>query len=152
VYTASISYVMQFFCRLFDHPRPKEDDIKLYANRFRAAVNRSLSVALTLETDFTMSFPHDIYRYLFGNKTELRLTDFNTVYFPYGWDQCYCEYGKTNKTKRGRCIGFPMMAKLDLRFSSSKSFVKLPDGTFTPKSRLLEENVKFMFSKLNCVE
>ena len=52
---------------------------------------------------------------------------------------------------RGRCIGFPMKAKLDLRFSSSTSFVKQPDGTFTPKARILEENVKFKFSKLNCV-
>ena len=53
---------------------------------------------------------------------------------------------------RGRCIGFPMKVKLDLRFSSSKSFIKQPDRTFTPKPRILEENVKFMFFKLNCVE
>ena len=121
-------------------------------DRFRAAVNRSLSVALTLETDFTIAFSHDIYRYLFRNKTDLMLTDFDTVYFPHGWDHCYREYGRTDTTMRGRCIGFPMKAKLDLRFSSSKSFVKQPDGTFTPKPRILEENVKFMFSKLNCVE
>jgi len=107
---------------------------------------------LTLETDFTIAFSHDVYRFLFGNKTELRYTDFDITYFPHGWDHCYREYGKTNKTKRGRCIGFPMMAKLDLRFSSSKSFVKQCDGTFKPKPRILEENVKFMFSKLNCVE
>ena len=107
---------------------------------------------MTIETDFTIPFSHDVYRYLFHNKTELRLTDFNTVYFPSGWDQCYREYGKTEKIMRGRCIGFPIKAKLDLRLSSSTSYVKQPDGTFTPKARILEENVKFIFSKLNCVE
>ena len=107
---------------------------------------------MTVDTDFTILFPHDVYRYIFQNKTELRLTDFDTVYFPSGWNQCYREYGKTNKTMCGRCIGFPMKAKLDLRFSSSTSFVKQPDGTFTPKARILEETVKFIFSKLNCVE
>ena len=45
-----------------------------------------------------------------------------------------------------------MNAKLDLRFSSSTSFVKKPDGTFTRKARVLEENVKFMVCKLDCLE
>ena len=103
---------------------------------------------MTVDTDFTIPFSHDVYRFLFRNKTKLRLTDFNTVYFPLGWNQCYREYGQTDKTMRGRCIGFPIKAKLDLQFSSSTSFVKQPDG----KARVLEENVKFMFFKLNCVE
>ena len=107
---------------------------------------------MTIETNFTIPFSHDVFRFLFKNKTTLRLTDFDTVYFPSGWDQCYREYGKTQKIMRGKRIGFPMTAKLDLRLSSNKSFVKQPDGTFTPKPRILEENVKFFFSKINCVE
>jgi len=70
------------FNRAFHNPQPQEQDIKICVDRFCAAVDRSLSVGLTLETDITMHFPHDIYRYLFGNKTELRSTDFDTVYFP----------------------------------------------------------------------
>ena len=108
-------------------------------------------VAVTVDIDFMIPFSHDAYRYLFWNKTELRLTDFYTVYFPSRWNKRYHEYGKTNKTMRGQYIGFPMKAKLDLWFSSSTSFVKQLDGTFTLKARILEENViKFTFSKLNC--
>ena len=142
---------MYIFIRDFHQPQPQEHTIRECTNRFIAAVDRSLRVALTIDTDFTIPFSHDVYRYLFRNKTELRLTDFDTVYFPSGWNQCYREYGKAIKTMRGRCIGFPMKAKLDLQFSSSTSFVKQPDGTFTLKARILEENVKFKFSKLNCV-
>ena len=144
--------IVYIFFSNFHHPQPQEQTIKECIDRFVAAVDRSLRVALTVDTDFTIPFSHDVYRFLFQNKTELRLTDFDTVYFPSGWNQCYREYGQTNKTMRGRCIGFPMKAKLDLRFSSSTSFVKQPDGTFTQKARILEENVKFMFSKLNCME
>ena len=42
--------------------------------------------------------------------------------------------------------------KLNLQFSSSTSFVKQPDRTFIQKTRILEENVKFLFSKLNYME
>ena len=55
-------------------------------DRFVAAIDRSLRVALTVDTDFTIPFSHDVYRYLFGNKTELRLTDFDAVYFPSDWN------------------------------------------------------------------
>ena len=143
---------MLSFFRNFHHPQPDKEKIKECVDHSVAAIDRSLRVALTVDTDFTIPFSHDVYRYLFGNKTELRSTDFDAVYFPSYWNQCHREYGKTNKTMRGWCIGFPMKAKLDLRSLSSTSFVKRPDGTYRLKTRILEENVKFLFSKLNCVE
>ena len=75
---------MYIFIRDFHQPQPQEQTIRECINCFIAAVDRSLRVALTIDTDFTISFSHDIYRYLFRNKTELRLTDFDTVYFPSG--------------------------------------------------------------------
>ena len=79
---------MYIFFSNFHHPQPQEQTIKERIDRFITAVDRSLRRDLTIETNFTIPFSHDVYRYLFQNKTELRLTDFNTVYFPSGWDQC----------------------------------------------------------------
>ena len=89
---------MYIFFNNFYHPQPQEQTIKECIDRFTAAVDRSLRVALTVDTDFTIQFSHDVCRFHFQSKTELWLTVFDTVYFPLGWNQCYHEYGQTDKT------------------------------------------------------
>ena len=136
--------------RNFNHPQPQEHIIRECVDRFLAALDRSLGVACYKDTVLRIAFSHDVFRYLFHDKTELTLQDFSSTYFPPGWDQCYHQFGSTNPTWRGRCNVFPLRVRCVLRWSRRSSFVRQQDGTFTRKPAILEELLRIRITKINC--
>ena len=121
--------------RDFHHPQPQEQTIRESVGCFLAAIDRSLRVACYRDTVFRIAFSHEV---LFKQKTELTIQDFNSTYFPSGWNQCYQQFGSINPTWHGRCIVSLLRVKYILRFSNQNSFVKQQDGTFTHKPRIVE--------------
>jgi len=82
-----------YLFRDFHHPQPQEQTITESVGHILAVIDRSLRVACYRDTVLRIPFSHDVYRFLFKQKTELTLQDINNTYFPPGWDQYYQQFG-----------------------------------------------------------
>jgi len=91
-------------------------------------------------------FRHDVVRFLFQDKQELNLHDFDNI----GWNQWYRQHGSTaNACYYGRTI-FPIRIKSYLQWTQLNGFVKTTDGTLQQKQRTCIEMVRFYIVKENC--
>ena len=94
-------------------------------------------------------FRHDVYRHLFGDKTILCRSDFNSQYFKEGWDQCYKDYDSTDEHNHGLELLYPIHCRLYLD-RMKKGHCRKGDGTMNYKSRGFVEKVTFTIKKKNC--
>ena len=133
------------------NPHPQEHVVREAIGHFTLAIDRSLRVACFKNTVLRIPFRHDVVRFLFQDKDELTLGDFNNDYFPYGWNQWYQQYGSsTNACYYGRTIVFPIKIQCYLQWTQPKGFVKNNDGTVTPKQRTFIEMLRVYIVKENC--
>ena len=127
------SYI-PFWLRQFEDPQPPEYVIREAVGNFTLAIDRSLRVACFKNIVLRIPFRHDVVRYLFKDKVKLTLGDFNTEYFPYGWNQWYRQHGgSTNASYAGHTIVFPIRIQSFLEWTGCNGFVQDNDGTMTPK-------------------
>ena len=100
-------------------------------------------------TTIRLPFRHDVFRYLFKDKDKnnLHINDFDSNYFPYGWNQWYRRYG--NSSYRGRTIVFPISIDCYLLWTRQKGYIKMTDGTVQPKPKTFTEMVRVHICKVN---
>ena len=140
-----------FMYREFNNPHPQEYVVREAVGNFTLAIDRSLRVACTKNTILRIPFRHDVVRYLFQDKHELTLSDFDNNFFPYGWNQWYQQHGSpTNATYCGRTIVFPIRIKCYLQWTRPNGFVKNSDNTIQPKRQTFIEMIRVYIVKENC--
>ena len=106
------------FHRQFANPHPQKHVVREAVGNFTLAIDRSLRVACFKNTVLRIPFRHDVVRFLFQDKDELTLDDFNNDYFPYGWNQWYQQHGSsTNVCYYGRTIVFPIKIQCYLQWT-----------------------------------
>ena len=140
------------FSRNFDHPQPQEHLIREAVGQFTYSLHRSLRKKCTQNTTIKMPFRHDIYRYLFKDKDtdNLQLHDFNTNYFPYGWEQWYRKYGSSDHARySGHTIVFPIRIDCKLEWTRQTGFMKMMDGTMQTKPKTFTEMIRIKVCKVN---
>ena len=146
------SYLYISICyREFINPHPQEHAIQESIGNFTLAIDRSLRVECWRKTKLRIHFRHDVFRFLFQDREELTLDDFDSNYFPYGWNQWYRQYGRTAHARYcGRTIVFPIRVTCCLDWTGCKGFVRTADGTLQPKQRSFVEMIKVHIVKENC--
>lgn len=135
--------------RQFHHPVPSDSVIREAVGNFTSTLDRTLRKPCIADTKVKIQFRHDVYRYLFNNKTELVLDDFDERYFPLGWNQCCKKHGRDNPSYFGHNIDFPLTVKLHLTWTGRNGFIKLPDGTVLQKPRTFLEMITVTLVKVN---
>ena len=137
--------------RRFADPHPQEHVIREAIAHFTLAIDRSLRVPCISKTLLRIPFRHDVVRFLFHEKVELFLGDFNSDYFPYGWNQWYRQYGNyPDVSYNGRTIVFPIRIQCYLQWTRPKGFVMNNDRTVRQKQRSFVEMLKVHIVKANC--
>ena len=135
--------------REFDDPHPQEHVIRDSVGNFTVAVDRSLRKHCFINTVLRIPFRHDVVRFLFHDKDELTLEDFNNDYFPYGWNQWYKQHGNSGQYY-GHTIVFPIRIACYLQWTRPNGFVKNSDGTVRPKQCTFIEMLRVYIVKSNC--
>lgn len=136
--------------RKFNHLVPHDCEIREAVGNFTSALDRSLKKSCISNTTLRIQFRHDVYRFLFNDKTELAFGDFKEQYFPLGWNQWCKQYGKKdNPSYYGRTIVFPLKVHCYLQWTRPNSFIKLPDGTTRQKQKIFLEMIRVYVIKDN---
>ena len=144
-------YHALFSCRQYANPLPQEHIIKEAVGHFTLAIDKSLRVDCIRNTTLRIPFRHDVARFLFKNKDELTQDDFNSDYFPYGWNQWYRKHGDGDSVRYyGRTIVFPVRIECYLQWTRPNGFVMNTDNTVTPKQQTFVEMLRVDIVKTNC--
>ena len=100
------------FSKFDDPARPQEDLLRDSIADFTHAIDKTLKTDCHKSTVIRIRFHHDILRFLFNHKNlgRLQLEDFDTEFFPYGWNQRLQQYhGESGEAEYyGRGIDFPI--------------------------------------------
>ena len=81
----------------------------------------------------------------------MTLDDFNSDYFPYGWNQWYRKHDDGDNVRYyGRIIVFPVEIKSYLQWTRPNGFVMNTDNTITPKQQTFVEMLRVDIVKTNC--
>ena len=133
----------------YENPEPSKKDIRDSANNFRHTVAKSLNLGSDRDNAIRCHFRHDVYRYLFRDRTELNFDDFDSTYFTPGWDQCCRQYKGVAKTVYTGCrIEFPLTIILYLDWDKSKRFYKDNNSeTIVKSKRTFVEMIKININK-----
>ena len=135
--------------RKFDHPQPPDSVIRQAVGNFTSAIDKTLRKLCITDTKLKIQFRHDVYRFLFNDKKELVLDDFDERYFPLGWNQCCKKHGRDDPSYYGHTIVFPLEVDCYLQWTGRNSFIKLPDGTVRQKHRTFLEMLSIKLVKEN---
>ena len=112
------------------------------------AVDKSLNLGTDRNNTIRFPFRHDLYRFLFCDKTELNIEDFDSTYFTPGWDQCCRQYkGVANTVYTGCRLKFPLTITLYLDWTKPERFYKDNDGTVVKKKRTFIEMISVDLDK-----
>lgn len=136
--------------RQFHHPVPPDSVIREAVGNFTSALDRTLRKPCITDTKVKIQFRHDVYRFLFHDKIELGLNDFDERYFPLGWNQCCKKHGRDNPSYYGHDIDFPLKVNCYLTWTGRNGFIKLPDGTVRQKQRRFSEMISVTLVKKIC--
>lgn len=131
---------------------PQEHLIREAVGEFTHSIDRSLKKKCTHDTTIRLPFRHDIFHYLFKDKDKnnLQLHDFDSNYFPYGWNQWYRRYGDSDSASYcGRAIAFPIRIECYSQWTRQTGFMKLTDGTVQPKPKTFTEMIRVHICKVN---
>ena len=108
----------------------QEHVIRESVGNFTLAIDKSLRLECFKKTILRVPFRHDVVRFLFQDKQELNLDDFDNDYFPYGWNQWYRQYGRTAHARIcGRTIVFPIRMTCYLDWTRRNGYLRTADGT-----------------------
>ena len=99
-------------CRSYETPTPSSDIVQDNLGRLILAIDNSLRKGASRNFYIHVIFRHDVYRYLFDNKTNLFRNDFNSKYFKEGWDQCYKDYRIDDNHNYGVKLLYPVQCRL----------------------------------------
>ena len=93
----------------------------------------------------TIPFRHEIYNYFFSSKKELYKDDFDTKYFPGGWDQVY---RKCDEILEGVIVDFSIYAWKKIQWTHATDYyVDIND--VMKKKRTFRETLKLEIVKVN---
>ena len=134
---------MQKSTRLYLHPCPSSDTIEDNVTRLLLHTAESLNAGTVRSSTFSVPFKFEVYRYLFGNLTNLFETDFPSNLFPSNWFVVHDKYGN------GCSIDFPIKMTRKLKYEP-KSFFKARDGTMIAKPRIFTEVICVNLCKKCC--
>jgi len=141
------SYVaVIFICRLFINPQVEDSIIHAVANEFCIFVKNALRKGSKCSTVGSITFRHDVYKVLFGNKNELYSSDFSSNYFPNGWNQYYV---KTSAQTDGVVVDFPIKTWKRIAIGKGRNSYYIHDGKPVEKRDTFREVVKFEIVKVN---
>ena len=143
---------MDFQCSNFNHPQPQDHLVREAIGQFTYYIEKSLVTGCINYTTIRLPFRHDIFHFLFKDKDidNLQLHDFDTNYFPHGWNQWCRQYGNSGDASYcGRTIVFPIRIECYLQWTQRNSFIKLTDGTVQPKPRTFREMIRIYICKAN---
>ena len=73
--------VLCIFNSVYENPEPSKKEIRNCVNNYRHAVAKSLNLGSDRDNTIRCHFRHDVYRYLFKDRTELNFDDFDSTYF-----------------------------------------------------------------------
>lgn len=91
-------------------------------------------------------FRHDIFNYLFGHsKKELYSNDFDSRYFPKGWNQLYRKCGDVAD---GVVVDFPIHIWKKIQWTKTTDYY-VDDNKTVPKKKTLREIIKLEILKIN---
>ena len=145
-----LKLVFNLLHRKFNHPVPEDCTIREAVGNFTSAMDKSLRKSCIITNILRIQFRHDVFRFLFGDKTELALGDFDEQYFSLGWNQWCRQYGTDdNPSYYGHSIVFPLKVHSYLQWTRQNSFMKLPDGTVQQKQRTFLEMIRVDVIKEN---
>ena len=148
--TAKTEVAICYYYRKFNHPVPKDGTIREAVGNFTSAMDRSLRKSCIRASILRIQFRHDVFRYLFGNKKELVLGDFDEHYFPSGYNQWCRQYGTDdNPSYYGHSIVFLLKVRTYLQWTRRNSVFKLPDRTLQQKQRTFLEMIRVDVIKKN---
>ena len=80
-----VAIYISILYRDFTNSHPQEHVIRESVGNFTLAIDKSLRLECFKKTILRVPFRHDV-RFLFQDKQELNLDDFDNDYFPYGWN------------------------------------------------------------------
>ena len=142
---------ISFFYRKFTNPHPQEHVIRESVGNFTLAIDKSLRLECFKKTILRVPFRHEVNRFLFQDKQELNLDDFDNDYFLYGWNQWYRQYGRTAHARIcGHTIVFPIRMTCYLDWTRRNGYVRTVDGTLQQKQYTFTEMIKVRIVKENC--
>ena len=90
--------------RSFDTPKPCSDVIQDSVGTFTVELDRSLRRGSCRDFIINVNFRHDVFRFLFNNKTTLYFNDFDKKYLKEGWNQCFSDYREDDDYNTGHKI------------------------------------------------
>lgn len=135
--------------RLYEKPTPSNEVIQDSIGALTLAVDNSLRKGASRDFNISVEFRHDVYRFLFKDKTILFCSDFNTRYFKVGWDQCFCNYSVGTEHNYGCKLLYPIQARLSLKWMKPGHY-RNQDGAMFAKSLNFIEILKLKIKKINC--
>lgn len=115
---------------------------------FTLAINDSLKKGASREFKVAVVFRHDVFRYLFSNKTQLNVDDFSSSYFKVGWDQGYHNYRADDEYNNGHRLEYPVLARPYLKWMKNAHCTI--SNVMIKKNRSFVEMVEFKIKKINC--
>ena len=78
-------------------------------------MQRNLDYGALSDGTIRTNFRHDVYKFLFNDKQQLGLNDFDTDYFRPDWNQSLTQHSGKKQTKYTGCrVVFPIKATLYL--------------------------------------
>lgn len=95
-----------------------------------------------------VNFRHDVFRYLFNNKTTLYHNDFDIKYFKEGWDQCFSNYRDDDDYNIGHKLAYPVICRMYFRWSKTGHYRNC-SGSIVNRSLSFVEMVSFKIKKVN---
>ena len=141
---------MFIYIRSFNTPAasPTSDMIQDSVGRLTMTIDKSLRLGSSKQRSFSIEFRHDVYRYLWGSRTELHSEDFNNSYFSIGWDQHY-KYNDTEGHNYGTRIVFPIRTKLKIQYTK-QAFYMDSDNKLSNKNTSFTETLFVKLTKCSC--
>lgn len=134
------------FLRSYETPEIDDEYLRIAVNDFCMAVANSLRQGTKCKGIIKVPFRHDIYNYFFSDKSELYRDDFDTRYFPEGWDQLYRKCGDLFE---GVMIDFPIHVWKKIQWTKTTEYYIDGSNRSLAKKRTFREIVKLEIVKVN---
>ena len=128
---------------------PQVDDVivRTTVNDFCIFVSNALRQGSKCNTIGSITFRHDVYKVLFGNKSELDSSDFSSEYFPDGWSERYIKSSSTEMD--GVVVDFPIHTWKRIAICRELKSYYVRNGKPVEKKNRFREVVKFEIVKIN---
>ena len=134
--------------RYYHAPTPRSDVIQDNVGTFTVELDKSLRRGSSRDFTVNVNFRHDVFRFLFKDKTTLYYNDFDKKYFKEGWDQCCSDYSDDDDFNCGIRLTYPVKCRLYFR-SNKDGHYRNCNGNIVSKLPSFIEMVEFEIVKKN---